>query len=163
MMSIRENDGYTEVIGEYWDIFSDIPFAADTISYLTAIGTIKGKTISFLISTQYSGVPTILDDKDETFIDTIEVNTPELEQVKNYYLKHVNIEYCKKHEYDNIICIVVDDPIDTDYPPKSECYIKNSILVVSEDKSYIINIGYSSKIYYEDKSDFVKKIVIPNN
>lgn len=159
----NEDESYSISAGVYWDPFSEMfPFAEEIVSSLVNTGRLQGKTIINLISSQYSGIQTLgLDNKNEAFMDVININTPELEQIKNNYLRYVDTKICKK--YDNVVCAIIDDPTDTDYPI-SDCYIKNTILVVSKDKSYIINIGYPSKKVKDlDKDEFVKKLVIPNH
>lgn len=159
----REDESYSICAGVYWDPFSEMnPFAEEIVSSLVNTGRLQGKTIINLISSQYSGISTLgLDDKDDSFIDVININTPELEQIKDNYLRYVDTKICKK--YDNVVCAIIDDPTDTDYPVR-DCYIKNTILITSKDKSYIINIGYPSKKVKDlDKNEFVKKLVIPNH
>ena len=159
----NEDESYSISVGVYWDPFSEMfPFAEEIVSSLVNTGRLQGKTIINLISSQYSGISTLgLDDKDDSFIDVININTPELEQIKNNYLRYVDTKICKK--YDNVVCAIIDDPTDIDYPVH-DCYIKNTILITSKDKSYIINIGYPSKKVKDlDKDEFVKKLVIPNH
>lgn len=159
----NEDESYSISAGVYWDPFSEMfPFAEEIVSSLVNTGRLQGKTIINLISSQYSGIKTLeLDNKNENFMDVININTPELEQIKNNYLRYVDEKICKK--YDNVVCAIIDDPTDTDYPVH-DCYIKNTILITSKDKSYIINIGYPSKKVKDlDKDEFVKKLVIPNH
>ena len=159
----NEDESFSISAGVYWDPFSEMfPFAEEIVSSLVNTGRLQGKTIINLISSQYSGIKTLeLDNKNENFMDVININTPELEQIKNNYLRYVDEKICKK--YDNVVCAIIDDPTDTDYPVH-DCYIKNTILITSKDKSYIINIGYSSKKVKDlDKDEFVKKLVIPNH
>lgn len=159
----NEDESYSISAGVYWDPFSEMfPFAEEIVSSLVNTGRLQGKTIINLISSQYSGIKTLeLDNKNEIFMDVININTPELEQIKNNYLRYVDEKICKK--YDNVVCAIIDDPTDTDYPVH-DCYIKNTILITSKDKSYIINIGYPSKKVKDlDKDEFVKKLVIPNH
>lgn len=159
----NEDESYSISAGVYWDPFSEMfPFAEEIVSSLVNTGRLQGKTIINLISSQYSGIKTLeLDNKNEKFMDVININTPELEQIKNNYLRYVDEKICKK--YDNVVCAIIDDPTDTDYPVH-DCYIKNTILITSKDKSYIINIGYPSKKVKDlDKDEFVKKLVIPNH
>lgn len=159
----NEDESYSISAGVYWDPFSEMfPFAEEIVSSLVNTGRLQGKTIINLISSQYSGIKTLeLDNKNEFFMDVININTPELEQIKNNYLRYVDEKICKK--YDNVVCAIIDDPTDTDYPVH-DCYIKNTILITSKDKSYIINIGYPSKKVKDlDKDEFVKKLVIPNH
>lgn len=159
----NKDESYSISAGVYWDPFSEMfPFAEEIVSSLVDTGRLQGKTIINLISSQYSGIKTLgLDNKNEDFMDIINVNTPELEQIKNNYLRYVDTKICKK--YDNVVCAIIDDPTDTDYPVH-DCYIKNTILITSKDKSYIINIGYPSKKVKDlDKDEFVKKLVIPNH
>ena len=85
----------------------------------------------------------LLEEYNDVFMDIININTPELERIKNNYLRYVDTKICKK--YDNVVCAIIDDPTDTDYPVH-DCYIKNTILITSKDKSYIVNIGYPSKM-----------------
>ena len=159
----NEDESYSISAGVYWDPFSEMfPFAEEIVSSLVNTGILQGKTIINLISSQYSGIKTLkLDNKNENFMDVININTPELEQIKNNYLRYVDEKICRK--YDNVVCAIIDDPTDTDYPVH-DCYIKNTILITSKDKSYIINIGYPSKKVKDlDKDEFVKKLVIPNH
>lgn len=159
----NKDESYSISAGVYWDPFSEMfPFAEEIVSSLVDTGRLQGKTIINLISSQYSGIKTLgLDNKNEDFMDIINVNTPELEQIKNNYLRYVDTKICKK--YDNVVCAIIDDPTDTDYPVH-DCYIKNTILITSKDKSYIINIGYPSKKVKDlDKDEFAKKLVIPNH
>lgn len=163
VITSNEDEYYSVYAGVYWDPFSDMyPFAEEIVSSLVDTGRLQGKTIINLISSQYSGIKTLgLDNKNEIFIDVININTPELEQIKNNYLRYVDEKICKK--YDNVVCAIIDVPTDTDYPVH-DCYIKNTILITSKDKSYIINIGYPSKKVNDlDKDEFVKKLVIPNH
>ena len=159
----NKDKSYCIVADKYWDPFSEMfPFAEEIVSSLVNTGRLQGKTIINLISSQYSGIQTLgLDNKNDAFMDVININTPELEQIKNNYLRYVDEKICKK--YDNVVCAIIDDPTDTDYPVH-DCYIKNTILSTSKDKSYIINIGYPSKKVKDlDKDEFVKKLVIPNH
>ena len=158
-----EDESYSISAGVYWDPFSEMfPFAEEIVSSLVNTGRLQGKTIINLISSQYSGIQTLgLDNKNDVFMDIININTPELEQIKNNYLRYVDTKICKK--YDNVVCAIIDDPTDTDYPVH-DCYIKNTILITSKDKSYIVNIGYPSKMVKNlDKDEFVKKLVLPNH
>jgi len=158
-----EDKSYSICAGVYWDPFSEMyPFAEEIVSSLVKAGRLQGKTIINLISSQYSEIKTLgLDNKKENFMDVININTPELEQIKNNYLGYVDEKICEK--YDNVVCAIIDDPTDTDYPVH-DCYIKNTILITSKDKSYIINIGYPSKKVKDlNKDEFVKKLVIPNH
>ena len=159
----NEEDSYSISAGKYWDPLSEMfPFAEEIVSKLVNTGRLQGKTIINLISSQYSGIKTLgLDNKTEDFVDVINIDTPELEKIKNNYLRYVDEKICKK--YDNVVCVIIDDPTDTDYPVY-DCYIKNTILIASKDKSYIINIGYPSKKKNElDSNEFVKKLVISNH
>ena len=159
----NEDESFFFFFGLKWDSFFEMfSFAEEIVSSLVNTGRLQGKTIINLISSQYSGIKTLeLDNKNENFMDVININTPELEQIKNNYLRYVDEKICKK--YDNVVCAIIDDPTDTDYPVH-DCYIKNTILITSKDKSYIINIGYSSKKVKDlDKDEFVKKLVIPNH
>lgn len=156
----NEDETYSILAGLYWDPFSEMfPFATDIVYGLVEKGDLKGKTLVNLISSQYSGIKTIgLDNKNEPFMNVIDINTPELEEIKNNYLRYADTKICNK--YDNVVCAIIDDPTDTDYT-NSDCYIKNTILIVSKDKSYIINIGYPSKKVKElETDDFVKKLVV---
>lgn len=158
-----EDESYSISAGVYWDPFSEMfPFAEEIVSSLVNTGRLQGKTIINLISSQYSGIQTLgLDNKNDVFMDIININTPELERIKNNYLRYVDTKICKK--YDNVVCAIIDDPTDTDYPVH-DCYIKNTILITSKDKSYIVNIGYPSKMVKNlDKDEFVKKLVLPNH
>lgn len=158
-----EDESYSISAGVYWDPFSEMfPFAEEIVSSLVNTGRLQGKTIINLISSQYSGIQTLgLDNKNDVFMDIININTPELERIKNNYLRYVDTKICKK--YDNVVCAIIDDPTDTDYPVH-DCYIKNTILITSKDKSYIVNIGYPSKMVKNlDKDEFVKKLILPNH
>ena len=159
----NKDKSYCIVADKYWDPFKEIDtFAEKIVSNLVINEKLKGKTVVNLFSTQYSGIPTLgLKNINEFFVDVMNVDTPLLELIKNNYLKFVDTKFCKK--YDNIVCIIVDDVEDTDYTIQ-DYYIKNTILIVSKDKSHIINTVYPSKMVNElDKDKFVKELILTKN
>ena len=120
---------------------------------------IEGKSYVQVMSTEYNVSTYDFNHEIENDIDfdLIPINTPELEKLKEYYMSKISIKDITK--YDNIICIVEDDP---NYSNSNKKYNTNTIIVSSKDKSYIINIGFTKEKYYNMSSDeeceFVKKI-----
>ncbi len=158
-----QDDSFAIIAGGDWDPYSDLyPFAAVFTEKLVKRNIIKGKSIVYLISSQYSRVETWgIEDAEELSINVKLIDNPELEQIKEYYLKHT--DHLTNLKYDNIICTVINDASDTDYPIY-DCYVKNTILVASKNISYIINIGYPNQQAKElDEEEIIKKLVIPKN
>ena len=167
---------YTINYGMYWPVDADIySIGVEFIMNLLYEEKIKGSTYIEVMSTEF-GIETygiynlfckdalnalkyinyveIIDS--EHNIEAKPIDNIELEFIKNTYINKINSN--KLDEYDNVICVIEDEP-----PYSENNCSTTTIMFISNSKNFIINFAYPQKNKYDisydiNEDDLIKKI-----
>lgn len=156
------NGNFVVRYGRYWDEYEDMfsPGLA-FVENMIKKGSFKGKTyIECMLSEK--DVPIIKHDSELTVsmeYTVYPINDFYTKCLEKTYLEYMGYDDFKlNNDYDNIICIVDDNPF---YSHSKRNFYSSTILIVNSQKSYIIDFVYKEdKINFnvEELSDKVKKL-----
>lgn len=150
---------YTINWGIYWPVDADsYSIGVEFIMNLLYEEKIKGSTYIEVMSTEF-GIQTYGIHNQfckDVIYEVKPIDNSELEFIKKSYINKINSN--KLDEYDNVICVIEDEP---PYP-ENNC-ITTTIIFISNNKNFIINFAYPKKNKYDisydiNEDELIKKI-----
>ena len=154
---IADNECIT-CFGIYWDDCDDMgSIGLDIVDEMIKQGKIKGSTYIEVMSTEFGVKHIELSNKDFEDIgyEYTKVDKEETKEVIRKYLKYIdkrNID-----EYDNIICVIKDDPY---YSNSGNDFVTTSVIVNSKNNdSFIVNVGLPQEHDFTKRDENEEKIM----